>query len=222
MRFYRLILGCLLLVPVLPAVNGWAATARGESGAVDSQTRMMLQRLTVENSRLKGEVQALSTELTTLESELKESQGLVDENSTKAKQLAGQLGRETRRSAALTDQNDLLRDRLVELSDRFKSLAETLRISEERGATLQALSQDFEVRVAKCESNNENLYKVVHELADRYERRGFFKAIREREPFLQLKRAEVENLMSEYRQIAEDMRLKFGDEQTSSEISASE
>lgn len=222
MRGSRLVMGCFCLTAVMSAVNGWAATARGESGAVDSQARMMLQRLTQENAKLKEDVRAKTAELDTLESELAESQGLVDDNSAKAKQLSGQLVRETQRSAALADQNELLRERLGELSNRFKSLAETLRVSEERGATLQSLSQDFEVRVAMCESNNENLYTVVQELADRYERRGFFRAIREREPFLQLKRAEVENLMTEYRQIAEDMRLKFGEEPDDQKITAGE
>jgi hypothetical protein len=53
---------------------------------------------------------------------------------------------------------------------------------------------------------------MVGELAEAYEDKGFLRVLGEREPVTGLQRARAQNLMDEYRYLAEQMRLEFQSE----------
>ena len=203
-----LMAGALVLVGALQPLSAGAAAAR-DGGAADPRLQAMVQRLSLERNQLQQQ-------LRTAEAELSERDGELDEAKAGARKLTGELAGTNRelqaerlRSEALAAQNVELRERLTTLGDRFRSLAETLQAAEQTNDVLTSASQDYAERVAVCETNNENLYTIVGEIADQYGKRGLFRSLREREPFLRLKRTQVENMLEEYRALADDMRLKY-------------
>jgi hypothetical protein len=59
-----------------------------------------------------------------------------------------------------------------------------------------------------CSQRNNDLYKVNTEVLDRYEHEGAFGHMARAEPFTRLKRTQIENLVDEYRQRAEELELR--------------
>jgi len=202
-----LTLAVLIVFAWSPLANG--ASAREASGGADARLQSLVQQLTMERASLQAEKGRLAEENESLETMVKKLEGELADERNARKQADGELGAEKARSGAYEQQNEQLRDRLQELADRYRELAEVLAKIESQRDDLVALAQDYDARVVVCERNNEDLYTIVNELIAAYQDKGVFRTLMEKEPFTQLKRVQVENMMDEYRYLAEDMRLKF-------------
>ncbi|MFN9389406.1 MAG: DNA repair protein, partial [Betaproteobacteria bacterium] len=58
-----------------------------------------------------------------------------------------------------------------------------------------------------AEQKNVKLYVLSRELIERYRSQGFWDAVRRKEPFTGLKQVEVENLLEQYRDRADEARV---------------
>ena len=117
------------------------------------------------------------------------------------------------RWAALDKEVEGLNKDKAELSDKLQKTAGALQEMTKKQAdamqTLQRKDQDImrlEAEVARqtrqvevCETKNTRLYQLDVELMDKYQSKGVIGALLQAEPFTQLKRVEVENLLQEYR-----------------------
>jgi len=198
----------LLFAFIWPTLS-YGASAREGSGEADARLQALVQQLTVERAALQAENGRLEGEKEDLEESVEKLEKALAAERKELKKTEGQFGAEKMRSDAFEQQNGQLRDRLQELADRYRELAEVLSQVESQRDELIALAQDYDARVVLCERNNDNLYTVVDELISAYKNKGVFRTLLEKEPFTQLKRVQVENMMDEYRYLAEDMRLKF-------------
>lgn len=182
--------------------------ARSGSGDVVPRLQATIQQLTLERNNLQ-------TDKAKLEGELEEAQEKVESLTDRNKELTRQLAR-TETSLARTEQiKDVQSDRLEqarvqmeELIARFRKTATTLREVElERAGLAEDLAaEQAEFRI--CAEKNLRLYEINDELLKRYENKGFWAALRQKEPFTQLKRVEIENLVDEYRTEADDLQVK--------------
>ena len=102
-------------------------------------------------------------------------------------------------------------NRLETLAERYRELAEIAKGIEGERDTYIALAGEYDVRTAQCESNNDALYTIAMEVIESYEKKGFFKILAQREPITGLKKVQIENLMDDYRQLADEMRLSYPD-----------
>lgn len=118
------------------------------------------------------------------------------------------------RSTVLNEELQATKKTLADLQQRFDTL--TTREQDEAGR-LQAASNDNlrlqgELKVSRaatqtCEQKNLTLYRYGRELLGRYENKGVWDALAASEPFTQLKRVEIENVLEEYRDKLDAQKL---------------
>ena len=201
--------GLLSIVWVLSAQATGATPRNSESGAADPRLQMAYQQaraevatLTQENARLKAEIETTGGELEDIKKAYKK---LKSDNRKNAQRLANV----TANSEALGERYTTLSDRFTELSDRFRETIELMRQIEQERDQLVEISAALEEQGEFCAANNEALYASVIELADRYEKKGVFRSLVEKEPFTRIKKVQMENLVQEHKARAEALRLKY-------------
>ena len=190
---------------VLVSGAAHAQTARqGNDGMARLQAAM--QQLSAEKTTLQGEKTKLEAQVAELGKQLATAQ---EENKSLSAQLARSQAAEQQASSngeALNERLKQAHDRTEELVTHFRETAATLQQTErERGELQQQLSASSQ-QLDLCTRNNVALYDVGIEVLDRYQSKGFWSVMKQKEPFTQLKRVEIENLAEEYRQRLEDAR----------------
>lgn len=95
-----------------------------------------------------------------------------------------------------------------ELVGHFREMANNLKEVE---ADRTKLRKDLDERNAifdKCAANNLELYEINGEILDRYEHVGLFTKVSSAEPFTRITRTRIENLVDEYRERAQQLRVR--------------
>ncbi|MEW6380251.1 MAG: hypothetical protein AB1611_11685 [bacterium] len=73
--------------------------------------------------------------------------------------------------------------------------------------TLNSKLEKVNKEFAQCESHNARLCLIADELMERYQSKGVVNALLQKEPFTQFKKAELEELMQEYREKVNQQKL---------------
>jgi hypothetical protein len=100
---------------------------------------------------------------------------------------------------------------MQELIDRFKETATQLRDTETERTKLQQQLAQSKADFDKCAVRNYDLYQVDQEVLDRYEHQGAFSYLARGEPFTRIKRTQIDNFVLEYKERAEELRVKKPD-----------
>ena len=194
------LIACMMVAGVVHA-----QTARQGSDQL-ARMQAVVQQLTSERAALQAEKTKLEARVAELEAELAASE---DGQKTLTTDLARSQAAEQaarKNGDALIARLDQARTRTDELVARFRETATTLQQTErERGELQQQLATNTH-DLETCSERNVALYDVGIEVLDRYESKGFWSVMRQKEPFTQLKRVEIENLADEYRQRLDDAR----------------
>jgi chromosome segregation ATPase len=99
-------------------------------------------------------------------------------------------------------------EKLQQLIARFKETVATLQgVETERAQVQQQLAQSRGA-YDKCAQTNVALYQVTSDVLDRYAHQGAFSYVARAEPFTRIKRTEIDNLVLEYKQRADELRVK--------------
>jgi len=201
----------VLIACALLAGGAQAQTTRQGGDAV-ARMQAVVQQLTNEKATLQAEKTKLEARVSELESQVKASED-------KEKSLSADLARSqaaeqaaTRNNEALNSRMDQARSRTDELVAKFRETATTLQQTERERGELQQQVASTTAELQTCSEHNVALYGVGIEVLDRYESKGFWTVVRQKEPFTQLKRVEIENLAEEYRQRLDDGRYAGKDD----------
>lgn len=103
---------------------------------------------------------------------------------------------------------ELSRQRMTELVTRFRETATSLREAESDRTKLRS---DLEARNAafdQCAANNQQLYEINGQILQRYNNVGLFTRMGAVEPFTQITRNRIDNLVVETHARAEELRVK--------------
>jgi chromosome segregation ATPase len=183
-----------------------AQTARGGANA-NAQLLQQLQQLGAERTQLQAERDQQKHELESLRSErdsLKKAQ-------TAAHQQQQSSGAALKESAArrtqLEQELQQTKDKMQELIGKFRETIQTLKATEtERAAAKQALaSRDQELN--RCVDSNLALYKLNGEVLGHLEHTSMWSHVARAEPFTQIKRVQLENLVDDYKARADLQRV---------------
>jgi predicted nucleic acid-binding Zn-ribbon protein len=197
----------LLQAAILVLSGMIAISATAAESPKDKQVRRMQLMLNA--------AQQEKTDLTTQVDTLKNK---VSELESKRAALEKKLGGQTKQLSELTDkqqQADLQdKQQQDELSNKYQESEKKLKQMEEQYATsikiLQQTQRDKEQEakrldseVLACEKKNSQLYLISSDLMDKYKAKGVLQAMRQAEPFTQLEKVKMENLLQEYRDKAD-------------------
>jgi hypothetical protein len=97
---------------------------------------------------------------------------------------------------------------MQELITRFRETAQNLKTVEIERSGLQSQLETRGRDYATCVDHNVDLYQLNLETLNRLQKRGFWSAVRDEEPFTQISRARLENLIDAYRYRIDELRVE--------------
>jgi DNA anti-recombination protein RmuC len=152
----------------------------------------------------------VSTEKAELEKKLAEKQ---QENDALTKELAKAKNES---KSKIDSSNAQQQEVLSTLSADRKKHEEKIRAESEKSSKLAGENEnlltkldvykhDFDV----CYGNNKQLYEVNKEILGKYENKGFWAALSQKEPFTAIERVKVENLVQDYQYKIESLSVNL-------------
>jgi chromosome segregation ATPase len=187
-------------------------TAAAADDSKSSREREMLRRAQEALRQSQTESSALAQGKSDAEQKLKAADAQLDSlrNSSKSEQagLRAKLKAAADSEAGLTSQLENARQQLAAVTAKQ---AETARMLNERESLLKRVQSDLDASRAagsSCEAKNVKLYDYSQELARRYENKGVWTAMRQKEPLTGIGGVGMENLLQEYREKAASQRIQ--------------
>ena len=202
----RHLLATAILLAAMPASMSFAQTER--SGNADARVMLQLQQSSAERAMLQSENAKLKLDLEAAKKELASAAASNSALQGRAKALEANAGRGEASSKQAEEQLERVRAQLQELVAKFRETAQALRDVETERSTLRGQYEVREREFKTCVDRNASLYILNAEVLDKMENRGFWSRLTEREPFTQLKRVELENLVDGYKYRANELRLE--------------
>ena len=166
-----------------------SAIAASDKKDGKDQTRRLLQK-----------INALEQAKSQMEGQLKETSEQLD----RAKQGAATTSRKgaSLGKALKTAEDDKaeLAAKLAQAEQKLTENAETLRLTQEFRDQLETSLSERTQEFSACTTKNESLHRVGVDLIKQYQEKGCLSSLLQKEPLTQLKSAEAENMIEEYRE----------------------
>ncbi|MGI9210873.1 MAG: hypothetical protein ACR2HF_00185 [Methylococcaceae bacterium] len=200
-----------ILLPLI--LIGSVVTSYESSAEAKKEDAAMLQTL----RKAQGMLRDVSQQKADLETQLGKVQDQLKAAETRVRELSP-LENEVRESKAsldqLRNQNDGLQQRVSEGNDRYRGLAEKERSTETELNRFKADNQMLVSAVKErmqwidsCTRKNADMLTANHELAGKYQNKGFWAKVKEIEPFVQTGRVASENESQTYHFRLEDLKV---------------
>ena len=208
---------CWLAAPLTIGALAFTASAPSHaqverSGGGEIQKIMQqYQQVAAEKTALQAQVAQMKKDLDTAKSDLaaaKKERDALKVRAGGAAAAAATITQLTASKESVEKNLEIYKQRMNELVSRFRETATNLRDVE---ADRNKLHKELDERNAafdKCADNNLQLYEINKEVLDRYEHVGLFTKASAAEPFTQITRTRIENLVDEYRARALENRTK--------------
>lgn len=165
--------------------------------------RQQVQQLQQEQASQQAAAAKAAQDKAAAETELKKAQEEAGAVRASASRRAASLSRELQ---AATSERDALQAKLAETQAQLDKTTAALALSrsklaerDEQWTRLDADHKTQSATLAACQAHNVELYKLGSELLTRYQNKGLGEVFATGEPFTQIKRVELENLVEGYR-----------------------
>jgi chromosome segregation ATPase len=193
---------CLVALLALGGSPAQAQVPRSGGGGGDQRAVQQLQQLAQERTALQAENARLKKDLEQAQADLKAARAERDALRPRLARAEAQAGRDA--ACVATEQAaQQQRQKLDELVARFRETAGSLRsVETERSALAQQLAERQRA-LDSCVRANTDLYAIADDTLTRYEQQAPSAHL----PFTRLTRTRIENLVDEYRQRAQELRL---------------
>jgi chromosome segregation ATPase len=188
------------------AENGYTQTARSGGGA-SAQLMQQMQQLASERTSLQAENAKLKKDLEDLRKDrdaLKNGQQVVDR---RAKSAEISLEESVARSQSEGQELAQSKEKLQQLVGKFRETLQTLREVEAQQTTAKQTLAVRDRDLKSCVDHNIALYKLNQEVLTRLEKQTVWSRVAQAEPFTKIKRVQLENLVDEYKDRADEQRL---------------
>ena len=193
------------------AIAGPDADKDAKSKQAVHRMQLQLNAAQQEKAELVGQVEALKKQVGVLESKREELE----------KKLSGQSKQLSKLSDKQQQAELSSKQQQAELSDKYQETEKKLKQAEQQyAATSTSLQQTKSEKeqekkrldgdIQACEKKNSELYLLSVKLMDKYQAKGVWDAVRQEEPFTQLDKVRIENLLQEYRDKADANRIASG------------
>jgi chromosome segregation ATPase len=181
-----------------------AQTAR--SGDANARTSQQLQQLSAERAQLKGDNDKLTKEVADLKQQLTTATSGQAALQAKLKAAESSVARDSGSTQQNSEAMEKMRAQMQELVARYRETAQQLKeVEADRNAARGKLQTD-DRELTQCIDKNVGLYQLNTEVLDKLENHGMFSSLGEKEPFTQIQRARLENLIDGYKDRALELR----------------
>jgi chromosome segregation ATPase len=194
----------------LALAAGAAGAQTSREGGDSARLNQQIQQLAADRTRLQAEVEKLKGELKKAKSDLEAAQSQNASLGRRAASAEGNLATVRSQSADTEGALARAREQTNELVARFRETAETLREVEGERTELSRDRQRLTGELKTCMERSVALAGIANEALDRYEQKGVWAALVEKEPVTRLKRTEVQNMVDGYRERIDDLASPAG------------
>lgn len=191
-----------------------ASTASGQvqrsggSGAANAQLMMEYQQASTERAQLQADNAKLKKDLDDLKKQLDAATKQAAASKAGVSHGAAELAAaQTTNERAAKDLADS-KSKMQELIGKFRETITQMRGVEAARDSLQQQLEQSKVAFDQCAERNYSLYQVDNEVLDRYSHQGAFSYLERAELFTRIKRTQIDNFVLEYKQRAEELRVK--------------
>ena len=197
----RIAMVCLACTTSIGALAG-ADEAKDKQAMHHMQ--LQLRAIQQEKTELADQVEVLKKQLNELES--------------KRAVLEKKLGSQSKQISELSDKQLSDKQQQAELSDKYQESEKKLKQMEQQYLAANNSLQQTQIKdeqekkrldgdIQVCEKKNFELYQISVQLMEKYQAKGVMDAIRQAEPFTQLEKVRIENLLQEYRDKSDANRI---------------
>jgi chromosome segregation ATPase len=183
-----------------------AAAQTTRSGGDTARAMQQMQQLASERTALQAENAKLKQQLDEAQKELAAATAQQDTLTRRAQNAEAASSRLGVSSAQNTESAARTREQLDQLVAKFRETAQRLKQVESERNALRQQAERAERQLETCRDHNAQLLTINEEVLVRLENTGFWNKLAADEPFTKLKRAQLENLATDYRQRAGDLR----------------
>lgn len=157
-----------------------------------------------EARRAQAQFAAAQKENAVLATQVAELKKQISDLGSKSGELEKKSGGQKKQFSELTEKYKEAESNLQLMTLQFAEASKSLQqLQKEKEQEQKQLSGSVQV----CEKKNSQLYQISTELMDKYRKKGVFTALLQAEPFTQLEKVKVDNLLQEYRDKAEAAKI---------------
>ena len=193
-RYVRPLLVALSLCLTLG--SGFAADAKKDGKEGKEQARRLQQKL----SALEQEKSQLDVKLKETGDQLDQAKQSVAAANQKRSSLEKKLKDAEEENSSLSAKLESAKKDIATVKATLAETQDNLRQTEDAKRRLDSTLTMRSGALAACETKNDSLYRLGGALIKRYEEKGCFDSLVQREPITQLGRVDMENQVEEYRQ----------------------
>ena len=204
------VLSAALLISLGTLVGPVKAQTQRSGGSESQKILQQYQQLAAEKTSLQSQLAQMKKDLDSTKSELaavKKDRDVLKGRSANAAVVAARLAQADASRQNVEKSLEQNKQKTTELVGRFKETLGTLKSVETDRAQLQRDNTALKAAFDKCAIDNTQLFDISNTVLTRYEHVGFFTKAGEAEPFTKLTRTKIDNLVDEYRQRAEELRV---------------
>lgn len=197
-----------LAVSMLLVHAGATAQTQRSGGGEAQKFMQQYQQVAAEKTALQAQVAQMKKDLDAANTNLAAMKKERDALKAHVGVPAATVSQLTASKDAAERNLELSKQRMTELVSRFREMATNLKDVEADRATLREDVAKRSRAFDQCAEDNLQLYEINGEILDRYEHVGLFTKVSATEPFTKITRTRIENLVDEYRERAQQLRVK--------------
>ena len=184
----------------------YAQTAR-QGGAPNAQLLQQMQQLASERTSLKAENDKLKKDLEDLRKDRDSLKGAQKGQDARAKASEAAVAQSNAQREQTEQELKRAQAQMQELVVKFRETLTQMRDIETDRTTAQQSLAKSSAQLKVCVDRNLALFKISDEILGRLENRSVWSRVATAEPFTRIKRNEMENLVDDYRNRADDQRV---------------
>lgn len=169
-------------------------------GTENTQLAQQYQQVLAERTKLQADNEQLKKQLDAAQQALDSSKHKLASSGVDAAKLQAQLNAAETSDETSKKTLEQMRARMQELVARFRDTIEKTRAVEIERNKLQEQLTGSTTSLNTCSDRNVQMFRINAELLDRLQHQGFFSRVSRAEPFTQIERTRLDNLVLEDRQ----------------------
>ena len=195
-----LLIAAAVVAPVM------AQTAR-TGGSANAQLTQQMQQLASERTTLQAENARLKKELDDTRKERDQYKNAQKSVDARVKTSAAELAQSASQRQNLENELKLNRDKTDQLVAKFRETLQSMREVETNLSTEKQTVATRDQELKSCTERNSALYQLNGEILTHIEHESTWSHLARAEPFTQIKRVQMENLVDGYKGRAKDQKL---------------
>lgn len=210
-RFCRTAALSMLCAFALIAVAPVKAQVQRSGGGEMQKIMQQYQQVAAEKTALQGQVEQMKKDLDAAKTELaaaKKERDAFKAHAGGAAAAATAVAQLTASRDSAEKNLEVSKQRMNELVGRFRETATTLKVVETDRTKLHKELDERNAAFDTCAEHNLQLFEITRDVLDRYEHVGLFTKAGAAEPFTQITRTRIENLVDDYRARALENRTQ--------------